>query len=160
MNITVLVINGLAIAGLIAAFLKDKERGLRSTKAAFVSFAQILPTIFIIVVIIGLLLGFFPEETIRQFIGDQSGVKGLLITAGGGSILHIPSIIAFPLAASFLDIGVSITFAAVFITTLTMIGVVTLPVEIRELGWRFALLRNGLSFVAALIIALIMGAIL
>ena len=47
-----------------------------------------------------------------------------------------------------------------FITTLTMIGVVTLPLEIKELGKKMALLRNGLSFIIAIVIALIMGVIL
>jgi hypothetical protein len=41
-----------------------------------------------------------------------------------------------------------------------MIGVVTLPLEIKELGRRFALLRNGLGVLAALVIALLMGVIL
>ena len=54
----------------------------------------------------------------------------------------------------------AVTAVAAFVTTLTMIGTVTLPLEARELGRRFALLRNGLSFVLAIIVALIMGAIL
>ncbi|MCF7929461.1 MAG: hypothetical protein K9L68_11885 [Spirochaetales bacterium] len=37
---------------------------------------------------------------------------------------------------------------AAFITSLTIIGVVTLPLEIKELDGRFAALRNGTSFVA------------
>jgi len=41
-----------------------------------------------------------------------------------------------------------------------MIGIVTLPLEIKELGKKVALLRNGISFVFAIIIALIMGSIL
>ena len=49
---------------------------------------------------------------------------------------------------------------ATFITTLTMIGMVTLPLEIKKLGKKFALLRNGLSFIIAIIIALIMGVLL
>ncbi len=56
--------------------------------------------------------------------------------------------------------GASVSIIAAFITTLTMIGVVTLPLEVRELGWRFAALRNGLSFVGALLIAVVMGMIL
>lgn len=41
-----------------------------------------------------------------------------------------------------------------------MIGVITLPLEIRELGTKMALLRNGLSFIGALLISLAMGALL
>jgi hypothetical protein len=41
-----------------------------------------------------------------------------------------------------------------------MIGIATLPVEIRELGKRMAILRNGLSFFIAIVIGLVMGWIL
>ena len=49
---------------------------------------------------------------------------------------------------------------AAFITTLTMVGVVTLPLEIKEMGKKITILRNVFSFVFAIVIALIMGVIL
>jgi uncharacterized membrane protein YraQ (UPF0718 family) len=134
MNVTVLLVNGLAVIGLLVAFYKDSGRGINSVKQGLFSFVRILPTVLTIVVIIGLLLGFVPPETIQQFVGERSGPIGIILTAVVGSMLHIPSLVAFPLAASFLELGASITVTAVFITTLTMIGVVTLPLEIRELG--------------------------
>lgn len=160
MSATVWVINGMAGIGLLIALYLDRERGIRSLKRGLDAFVRILPTVLVIVVIIGLLLGFVPPETIRQFVGDQSGPGGLLLTGAVGSVLHIPSIVAFPLAASFLEIGAPVSIVAVLVTTLTMIGVVTLPLEVRELGWRFAALRNGLSFVGALLIAIVMGVLL
>ena len=84
----------------------------------------------------------------------------MLFIASLGAILHIPSLISFPLAASLLENGASVTSVAVFITTLTMIGIVTLPLEIKELGRKIALLRNGISFIGAIIIGIIMGIIL
>ena len=93
-------------------------------------------------------------------IGEQSGFTGILLTALLGAVLHIPALISFPLAASTLEMGASVTAVAAFITTLTMIGVVTLPLEIREIGRQRALLRNGLSFIGALLISLLMGVIL
>lgn len=160
MNATIWIINGFAVVGLLYALYTDRERGIRSLKRGLFAFVRILPTVLTIVVIIGLLLGFIPPETIRRFVGGQSGIAGLFATGAIGSVLHIPSIVAFPLAASFREMGASISIVAVFVTTLTMIGVVTLPLEVRELGWRFAALRNGLSFVGALLIAAAMGAIL
>jgi hypothetical protein len=41
-----------------------------------------------------------------------------------------------------------------------MIGFVFIPLEIQLLGKKFCVLRNGLSFIAALIIAVIMGLVL
>ena len=85
---------------------------------------------------------------------------GFFLIAFAGAIMHIPSLLSFPLAASLLEDGAAVASVVVFITTLTMIGIVTLPLEIKYMGKKFTLLRNGISFVFAIFVALIMGAIL
>jgi len=160
MNVTAIIINSIAIAGLLIAFIKDREKTIKSLKIAGKSFIKILPMVFAVIVIIGLLLGFVPHGQISKFVGEQSGIMGVLLVGIVGAVLYIPALLSFPLAASLLDSGASVSAVAAFITTLTMIGTVTLPLEIKELGRNMALLRNGISFVIAIIIALIMGAIL
>ncbi len=160
MDATVIVINTIAIISFLIALLKDKEKAKKSLLVAGKSFIRILPMMFIIIIVIGLLLGFVPPEQISKFIGKQSGIWGVLLVGIVGTFMFIPALLSFPLAASLLESGASVTAVAAFITTLTMIGVVTLPLEIKELGKKMALLRNGLSFVIAIIIAFIMGAIL
>ena len=157
---TAIMINLFAFACLFISFHKNKEKTKQSLKVAIKSFIRVLPLVFIIIIFIGLLLGFVPQSQISRFVGEQAGFRGVLVVALLGSVLHIPSLISFPLASSLLESGASITSVAVFITTLTMIGVVTLPLEIKVLGKKMALLRNGISFVIAIIIALIMAAIL
>ncbi|MDK2954037.1 MAG: hypothetical protein PWQ27_1420 [Kosmotoga sp.] len=158
--VTAIFINIFALSCLIFAFIKDRKKAKKSLIVALKSFFHILPTMLIIIVFIGLLLGFVPQSQISRIVGKQAGFWGILVVASLGAILHIPSLISFPLGASLLESGASVTAVAVFITTLTMIGVVTLPVEIKELGKKMALLRNGISFIIAIIIALIMGVIL
>ncbi|MBS3765942.1 permease [Candidatus Bipolaricaulota bacterium] len=160
MSITAIAINGFAIIGFIISFIKNKEKSFQALKVAGKSFLKMLPMVLIIVVLVGLLLGFIPPGGIEKFFGAQSGILGALIIGGAGAILHIPSLIAFPLAGSLRESGASVTSAAAFITTLTMIGTVYLPVEIKILGKKFALLRNGLSFLVAMVISLLMGLIL
>ena len=41
-----------------------------------------------------------------------------------------------------------------------MVGIVTTPIEIKTLGKKFTIMRNGLGFIAALVIAGIMGVFL
>jgi len=160
MNFTVLVVNAIAIAGVIIAFYRDGAKAVRSLKAAAVSFVRILPMALIIILFIGLLLGFVPPDQISRFVGEQSGIGGVLLVGAVGALMHIPALLSFPLAASLLESGATVTAVAAFITTLTMIGTITIPLEIKELGKRLALLRNGISFVVAIAIALIMGLIL
>ncbi|WP_456326345.1 permease [Palaeococcus sp. (in: euryarchaeotes)] len=160
MNMTAIFINALAVVCLFFALIKDRTKTKQALKMAVISFFRISPTVLAIILIIGLFSGFVPESQISKVVGENAGFRGVLTVAFLGAILHIPSLVSFPLAASLLEKGASITSIAVFITTLTMIGMVTLPLEIRILGKKLALLRNGLSFIIAIIIGLIMGAIL
>ena len=80
-----------------------------------------------------------------------------MVSAAVGSVTLIPAFVAFPLVGSLIDVGASIVPAAAFLTTLTMVGVVTFPLEKREFGIKFALTRNLLSFGFAVVIALVMG---
>ena len=160
MKWTTIFINLFALVCFFISYGKDKSKTKLALKVSLKSFLRILPLILIIVVLIGLMLAFLSPAEISKIAGKQSGYKGVLIFAFMGTILHIPSLISFPLAASLLRSGASLTAMAAFITTLTMIGIITLPLEIKELGQKIALLRNGLSFIVALAIALIIGVVL
>lgn len=160
MSPTALLINGLAAAALGAALLKKRQSAVKALKIAGKMFVSLLPMLVIIFLLIGLLFAFVPTESLEAFLGEQSGPLGLVSAALLGSVLHIPALLAFPLAASLLEKGAAVGVIAAFITTLTMIGIVTLPIEISSLGKRFALLRNGLSFAAAMIISIVIGAVL
>jgi len=150
----------LTIILLIIAFIIDRSKTKQALKISVVAFIKMFPMLMIIIIVIGLTLGFLPPDVISNILGNQSGFIGILFTALFGAIMYIPSILAFPLSASLLENGASITVIATFIITLTMVGIITLPLEIKELGKKIAILRNVFSFIIAIIIAVIMGIIL
>lgn len=57
-----------------------------------------------------------------------------VVSALVGSITLIPAFVAFPLVGSLVDVGASIVPAVAFLTTLTMVGIVTFPLEKKEFG--------------------------
>ena len=160
MSTTIIFINLFALGCLVFALIQDRSKTKQSLGVALKSLIKILPIVLIIIIIIGLLMAFVSPEQISRFIGEQTGFSGILSIAALGSVLPIPAIISFPLAASLLQSGASTTTIATFVTTLTMIGVLTLPLEIKALGKKMAFLRNGLSFIIAIAIAFLMGVIL
>ncbi|GAB1410051.1 hypothetical protein MASR1M90_12050 [Desulfovibrionales bacterium] len=87
-------------------------------------------------------------------------MMGMAIAAAIGSVTLIPGFIAFPLAASLLAAGAGYGQIAMFLTTLMMVGVVTLPLEATYFGKRLAIERNVLAFAYAVISSLILGALL
>ena len=155
-----LVIYALVLSALALSLARDRARTRAALAVAARSLAKLIPSMLAVVGLVGLLLALVSTEVISRYLGADAGPGGTLAAALLGALLLIPSLVAFPLAASVLRSGATVATVAAFITTLTMVGVVTLPVEMRELGRRFAVLRNALSFLFALLIALMMGVIL
>lgn len=160
MTITAIVIDSLVAVCLLASLLRDRVKTGMAMRIAWNALKRMGPSVLAIIVVIGMIVGFIPAEWIASTIGSERGAPGMLIAAALGAVLFIPALIAFPLARSLLEMGAGVMSVAAFITTLTMIGFVFLPLEIRELDRRFALLRNGMSLLVALAIALLMGIIL
>jgi uncharacterized membrane protein YraQ (UPF0718 family) len=160
LNVTAVFIDIFVLGLLVLSIIKSRDKTKQSLRLAMMAFMRTLPTVVMVIILIGVLMGFVSRETIANFVGKQSGFGGVLIIALIGAFLYVPSLIAFPLAASFKNSGASTEAVAAFITTLTMLGFLTLPVEIKELGKKMALLRNGFSFIVAIAIALLMGVIL
>ena len=160
MKLTIIFINIFTLCCLLFALYKDKTKAKKALIVALKASIRIIPAILMIILLIGLLMGFVPENEIAKISDEHSGFLGVFLTALLGAIMHIPSLLSFPLGASLLENGASYAIVATFIVSLTMIGTITLPLEIKELGKKVAILRNGMSFVIAIIIGLIMGAIL
>jgi uncharacterized membrane protein YraQ (UPF0718 family) len=89
-------------------------------------------------------------------MGKGSGIEGWAVTALLGSVALIPGFIAYPLCGILIKSGVAYTTIAVFITTLTMVGLLTLPMEAKFFGWKTSIIRNVLFLIAALLIGFIM----
>jgi len=155
-----IIINILALGVLIYSFFKDRAKTRQGLRIAYRAIGRLLPMMVNILLMVALIMGFIDKQFISSWLGSAQNGWNIVIAALLGSVLMIPSLVGFPLAASLLLKGASLTAIATFITTLTMIGVVTLPLEIKEMGGRFALLRNGLSLIVAVVIGLLIGVLL
>jgi len=148
-------------AGLIAAsFLKDKQKTKLALIKAWKSFENILPQFLAILMIIGILLAALSPETISRLIGRQSGWLGMVSASIVGSVTLVPGFVAFPLAAALLKSGAGFAQIAVFISTLMMVGIVTLPLEILYFGRKATITRNAAAFVFSFVVAGLIGVIL
>jgi uncharacterized membrane protein YraQ (UPF0718 family) len=150
-------LHGVAAILLGVSFAKDRKKTILSLIRAWKMFIGVLPQFIAILLLIGLLLAIVTPEMIQRVIGAESGLLGMLITSLLGAVTLVPALIAFPVAAELLNNGAGITQIAVFISTLTMVGFVTLPMEIKYLGKKVAVLRNILAYLFAFATAFIIG---
>ncbi|GAB6171791.1 permease [Paradesulfitobacterium aromaticivorans] len=141
------------------SYLKSPLKTKKALKIAWNSFVRIMPMMLGVIGLIGIMLTLMSPETIGLVFNNKSWWSTSL-AALIGSITLIPAFIAFPLAASLLREGAGVMPIAAFVTTLTMVGIITAPMEISIFGHRYTLLRNALSFATAIVIAYIMALIL
>ncbi len=160
MSTTAIVIDSLAGILLLFSLVANRQKTGWALRVALNAMKRIGPLVLGIIALIGLMVGFVPARWIASAIGPDRGALGVIIASLLGAVLFIPGLIAFPLARSVLDMGAGIMSIAAFVTTLMMVGFVFLPLEIKELGKRFTVIRNGLVFVAAIAVAVCMGLIL
>lgn len=142
---------------LLISFYKDKNRTKRAIMKAWKALKNILPEIIGVVILVGILLAIFDTDTITKIIGDKSGLIGVFISSIIGAITLIPGFIAFPTAKILLDNGAGYMQIAAFISSLMMVGVVTIPIEIKYFNKKITIYRNIYAFIFSIIVAIIIG---
>ena len=153
------VLYGSAAVAVVVSWRIDREKTRRALKIGAKSLQGLIPRILGMVALVGLVLALVPPDMLRRLFNFQ-GLGGYVLIAGIGSLITMPAPIAFPLAGSMLKLGAAPATLATFVTTLTMVGIVTAPMEVAHFGMRFTVVRQTLSFVTAIIIGLLMGVFL
>lgn len=123
-------------------------------------FTGVLPQFVAILLLVGLALAVLSPETIRRMIGEETGFIGMLLASLVGAVSLVPVMIAFPIVAELLESGAGIIQMAVFVSTLTTVGLITIQIETKYLGKKAAVLRNVLAFAFSFITAYLMGVLL
>jgi uncharacterized membrane protein YraQ (UPF0718 family) len=124
-------------------------------KKAWKAFENILPEFLVVIMLVGVMLAVVNNDVISNVIGADSGWMGVVLAALIGAITLIPGFIAFPTAALLLKGGAGLMQIAALISTLMMVGIVTMPVEMKYFGKKLTLYRNGLAFLFSFLVAYI-----
>lgn len=136
----------------LISFAFDRGKTIRGIKKGLMQFLKILPTLLSVIIIISIILHFVSNELLMEYLGESAGWGAYFSAAVIGSVALLPGFIAYPVAGILIKSGVSYAVIAVFITTLMMVGILTIPIEARYFGLKTTLLRNGLSFIGAIVV--------
>lgn len=113
-----------------------------------------VPNILAVAFLSGLLLHFLPVQRLAGLLGGGLLVDGF-IGAVMGSVSTGNPLVGYILAGEFLEQGLGPAVITALLVSWVTVGSVQLPAEMQSFGLRFAVLRNGLAFVSALAIALL-----
>lgn len=148
------------IVFLIISFLKSREKTKEALIKAWKSFENILPLLLGVIFMVGILIAVLNTQVISKLIGSNSGFLGVAISSIVGAITLIPGFIAFPTAALLLENGAGYMQIAAFISSLMMVGIVTLPMEFKYFGKKISIVRNILAFLFSFLVAFVISKVM
>lgn len=149
----------ITLIALMVSFRKDRERTQKALFLSYRSFMALVPSLLGMTGLVGLVLALIPQDLLGNLFKFH-GIAGFVLISLVGAVVTMPAPVAFPLAGSLLKLGASLPALAAFITTLTMVGLVTAPMETAYFGKRFTIVRQSLSFILAIMIGILMGVFL
>ena len=102
-----------------------------------------------------------PREWMRQTLGQESGLRGILIASAAGVVTPAGPFVAMPVAAVMLRSGAAPAAVVAFVTGWSLLALHRLVAwEIPILGARFALLRYAVCLALPIVAGLLTRALL
>ncbi|GAA0181243.1 permease [Clostridium sediminicola] len=133
------------------------NKAIRTSIGSFKQMALIIPPIFIL---LGLLDVWVPREVMMKYMGEDSGVKGIILAFVIGSAAAGPLYGAFPIAAVFMKKGVKFSNLLIFIGAWSTTKIPMFLFEMSSLGAKFAITRLLIDIPGIIIIAYLLQIII
>lgn len=147
----------LGLSILLVLLFLNQELGLKAidiTKYSLMEMLMVIPPIFIL---LGLLDVWVPRETMMKYMGEGSGLIGIILSFIIGSAAAGPLYGAFPIAAVFMKKGVKFSNILIFIGAWSTTKIPMFLFELSSLGPRFAVTRLLVDIPGIIIIAMIIA---
>jgi uncharacterized membrane protein YraQ (UPF0718 family) len=152
-----LVLIGITIGMIVVSLAKSRERTAKALKIAAKTFLSSLPFFIAVFALIGLVEVFVSPKTIVWLMGPSRGILAPISAAITGGIMSGPPAASYPMAKILVGHGAGTAAVATFIIAWVAVGTISLPVEIKLMGARFAWTRWALTFVLSIILGIILG---
>lgn len=116
------------------------------------NFAQSLPTIIGVILLLGLFKAFISQEQLAAvFTGNLW--SDTILGALAGSIFAGQVLNSYIIGGELLDKGISLLAVTAFLLSWVTVGVAQIPAEMAFLGNKYAIFRNITSFILSILVA-------
>lgn len=145
------------LLGLIILTLFNQQLGFKAINVTVYSLKEMLLVIPPIFLLLGLLDVWVPKELMVKYMGEGSGLKGILLSFFIGSAAAGPLYGAFPVAVVFMKKGVSFKNILIFIGAWSTTKIPMFLFEITSLGAKFAVTRLLVDIPGIILIAFVLS---
>lgn len=147
-----MVASAVALYGLSMIFPDKGEKALVVSWEFFREMVFVLPAVMVVMGLFGV---WVEREVVVKYLGKGSGMPGLLLAILLGTLPTGPLYVAFPLAGMLVKKGARIANVTLFLSAWACIKLPLELMELQFLGWKFTLLRLGLTVAVLIPMALL-----
>lgn len=153
MVLTVLVLGGLCYArGGSALVLAGARAGMKGG-------AALVPLLIVVFLLAGFVEVLLPREVVARWLSDDSGARGVVVAWLAGILTPGGGPIGLPLAASLSRAGAGTNVLVTYLTSMSLLSFVRVPMELGICGARLTAIRVASSAVLPLLAGVIAAAL-
>lgn len=131
---------------LAVGYLNGQGQHVSGLSSAFRMTLEILPLLIFAFIVAGMVRVLLPYDMISRWIGEESGIRGILIGTAAGGLAPGGPYVSLPVVAALLRSGAGVGTMVAFLTGWSLWAVSRLPMEVGILGWKFTLIRLACTF--------------
>jgi uncharacterized membrane protein YraQ (UPF0718 family) len=146
MVIPTVIMAVLAIVALFFGYSKGEGQHITGLRLSLKMIVEILPLLFFAFILAGMVQVLLPQAQISRWIGDESGLKGILIGTIAGGITPGGPYVSLPIAAGLLKTGAGLGTMVAYVTAWSLWAVARMPMELGIMGWKFTFVRLACTF--------------
>ena len=139
----------LAVVLLSIGYFRGEGQHIAGLKVGFKILIQIVPLLMLAFIVAGMVQVLIPKEVVGQWVGAESGWRGILIGTGAGALTPGGPFVSMPMVAGFFKAGAGYGTMVAYITAWSLLSVARLPLEVGILGWRFTAVRLACTWFMA-----------
>ncbi|MFZ7103578.1 MAG: permease [Peptococcaceae bacterium] len=144
MTSSIILLTVLAVLAFSFAYKKGDGSHRKGLQISYKTLVNMFPLLMIAFLMAGFLQVVIPPGLIQSWLGEEAGLKGVLIGSIGGALIPGGPYVAFPIIAAIFKAGAGLGTAVSFIVAWAMYSIGTIPFELALIGPRFTMLRLSL----------------
>jgi uncharacterized membrane protein YraQ (UPF0718 family) len=146
MLVPTLIMAAIALVLVVIGYAQGGGQHVTGLQAAWKMTLEILPLLVFAFIVAGMAQVLIPRELMAKWVGQESGLRGILIGTVAGALAPGGPYVSLPLAAGLLKAGAGVGTMVAFLTGWSLWAVSRLPMEVGIMGWEFTLIRLASTF--------------
>jgi uncharacterized membrane protein YraQ (UPF0718 family) len=141
MLIATVILAVMAVVLLIVGYSRGQGQHLEGLRMGGVMTLEVIPILVCAFVVAGMAQVLIPQEVIAQWVGAESGIRGIFLGSIAGGLTPGGPFVSLPVVAGLHRAGASVGTVVAYITGWSLYAVMRVPMEVGVLGVRLTVIR-------------------